>query len=76
MAGEWHVGLIKLIERAMQTARQRGAKRLVIQADPNAEPFYLSVGARRIGTRESASIPGRQLPLLAVELAQPRGRSN
>ena len=65
-----------LIEGAVQTAAQRGAKRLVIQADPNAEPFYLSVGARRIGTRESASIPGRQLPLLAVELTRQQGRSS
>ena len=58
----------KLIARAIRTAVQRRAKRLVIQADPNAEAFYLSMGARRIGTRASASIAGRQLPLLVIDL--------
>ena len=69
--GRGHGG--KLMARAVRTAGQRGARRLVIQADPNAEPFYQSVGARRIGTRASASIAGRQLPLLVVDL-QDEGR--
>jgi hypothetical protein len=37
----------------------------VIQGDPNAAEFYQRCGARKIGERPSASIPGRVLPLYA-----------
>ena len=40
----------------------------MIQSDPNAEGFYLAAGAKNIGVRESASIPGNQLPLLEIVL--------
>jgi predicted acetyltransferase len=40
---------------------------LAIQADPNAEPFYLSRGAVRVGTEPSQSIPDRVLPLLELD---------
>jgi GNAT superfamily N-acetyltransferase len=52
-----------LISAAAAAARARGVETLVIQADPNAAAFYEAIGARRVGERESASIPGRQLPL-------------
>lgn len=51
--------------RACKAAADHG--RLWIQSDPNAEGFYLSCGAVRVGERESSSIPGRYLPLLAVD---------
>lgn len=51
--------------RACKAAADHG--RLWIQSDPNAEAFYLSCGAVRVGERESSSIPGRYLPLLAVD---------
>ena len=35
-----------------------------IESDPNAEAFYLAMGARRIGTRISPD-SGRELPLLS-----------
>ena len=57
-----------LVEHARSEAQRRGYRTLVIQGDPNAEGFYVAIGARRVGTRESASIPGRQLPLLEVSL--------
>jgi GNAT superfamily N-acetyltransferase len=57
-----------LIEHAKDQARQLGVAVLVIQGDPNAERFYLAAGAVRCGSRESHSIPGRQLPLFRVDL--------
>ncbi|MFJ7247779.1 GNAT family N-acetyltransferase [Kitasatospora sp. NPDC098652] len=58
-----------LFERVRDQARAVGLHRFTIDADPNAEPFYLAMGAVRIGSTPSGSIPGRELPLLAVELA-------
>jgi GNAT superfamily N-acetyltransferase len=56
-----------LFDHALATVRSRRGRRLTIAADPNAEGFYRSLGARRIG--EVASRPaGRVLPLLRVEL--------
>jgi len=43
----------------------------MLDADPDAEPFYLHHGARRIGEVPSGSIPGRMLPRLAF--GQPAG---
>ena len=57
-----------LMDRAMDASRQLGARRLLIQADPNAAEFYASFGARRCGERESASIPGRMLPLYELDV--------
>lgn len=38
---------------------------LLIESDPDAEPFYLRFGAERIGTSVS-SATGRALPLLRI----------
>jgi GNAT superfamily N-acetyltransferase len=57
-----------LFEHLLATARDTGFSRLTIDADPNAEAFYLAMGAVRIGQTPSGSIPGRVLPLLAVAL--------
>ncbi|MGC5014210.1 GNAT family N-acetyltransferase [Streptosporangium sp. DT93] len=63
-----------LFEHAVATAADLGFERLTIDADPNAEPFYLAMGATRIGATPSGSIPGRVLPLLAVTVADRRAR--
>lgn len=64
-----------LFAHAVERATLRGARRLTIEADPNAESFYLHLGAVRIGTTASA-IDGhrRELPLLAFDLPCSRGR--
>jgi ribosomal protein S18 acetylase RimI-like enzyme len=54
----------RLFEHALGIAAELGFDSLVIEADPNAEPFYLAMGAVRIGDRRSPS--GRTLPLLRV----------
>lgn len=58
----------RLYEHALLSAKQTGAKELVIQGDPNAKAFYLKVGGVLINEKESGSIPGRFLPLFSVDL--------
>ena len=58
-----------LIQHAVRSLSERGAKRLTIQGDPNATAFYVAAGARQVGTRESGSIPGRSLPLFEIDIA-------
>ncbi|MEZ5997191.1 MAG: GNAT family N-acetyltransferase [Hyphomonas sp.] len=53
---------------ACRVARENGAKRLVIDSDPNAVPFYTEMGAVPAGESESQSIPGRMLPRLVHPL--------
>jgi GNAT superfamily N-acetyltransferase len=69
-------GIGRLLFDHMRTlARGLGFARLVIDADPNAEPFYRAMGAERIGSTPSGSIPGRRLPLLAVAVNVSPGES-
>ena len=53
---------------AIDAARRLGATRLVIEADPDAAPFYRRLGARDVGLAPSGSIPGRTLPKLVLDL--------
>lgn len=46
----------------------RDAVTMRIESDPDAEGFYLRMGATRTGTAPSGSIPGRELPLLYYDL--------
>jgi GNAT superfamily N-acetyltransferase len=57
-----------LLRHALHILSDCGATRLVIQGDPNATDFYRAAGARRVGTRESGSIPGRLLPLFEIDI--------
>jgi GNAT superfamily N-acetyltransferase len=59
----------RLFRWAAHTARAAGADELVLDSDPYAEPFYLHMGARRIGEAPSGSIPGRMLPHMSLSLA-------
>lgn len=58
-----------LWQHALGLARTLGATTLRIESDPNAEPFYLAMGAKRTGETPSQSIPGRSLPLLSFDLS-------
>ena len=58
-----------LLAHAVATARARGASKVDIDADPNAEGFYVRCGALRTG-EVSAPIPGqpaRVRPLFAIQ---------
>jgi N-acetylglutamate synthase-like GNAT family acetyltransferase len=54
-----------LLRAALADARARDITHLLIENDPDAEPFYRKHGAHRIGTRTSPST-GRSLPLLRL----------
>jgi GNAT superfamily N-acetyltransferase len=60
-----------LFVHVCERARQEGAEVLEIQSDPYAEGFYRSMGAELRGYVPSASIAGRELPLLEVDLCAP-----
>lgn len=46
-----------LLQHALDAARAAGAERVLVDADPYAEAFYLACGARRTGA-VAAPIPG------------------
>lgn len=58
-----------LIEHAKKLVKNLGGRTLIVQGDPNAEKFYRAAGGVPNGTRESASISGRRLPLFTIDLA-------
>lgn len=57
-----------LWDHTVEQARLRRVVRLRIEADPHAEEWYLRRGAVRIGETPSGSIPGRDLPLLELQI--------
>jgi predicted N-acetyltransferase YhbS len=57
-----------LMQHACNEARQRGYQKMFIQGDPHAEGFYLAVGAKLVGKKESASIANRYLPWFEIHL--------
>jgi len=57
-----------LWQHAVETARRLGHAALIVVSDPNAEGFYLRMGARRVGARPSEIEAGRLLPLLRFPL--------
>ena len=59
-----------LFEHAMDRSASRGASIVEIEADPNAEGFYVRMGARLVG-ENVYDMEGerRALPLLQVELS-------
>ena len=63
-----------LLIDALTVAREAGLEALLIESDPDAEPFYRAAGAQPHGTRTSSST-GRELPLLRISaLLPPPGR--
>ena len=58
----------KLMMHAEKKARQLGYSKMIIEGDPNAERFYRLAGGSVIGTRKSASIPNRELPMFCIHL--------
>jgi GNAT superfamily N-acetyltransferase len=57
-----------LWDAAVALARTSPHDELRFAADPNAEPFYRHMGARRIGFAPSEVVDGRTLPLMAFDL--------
>lgn len=61
-----------LFDWAAAAASERGARCLMIDADPDAAPFYRRMGARDVGSAPSMSVPGRFLPRLQLDLTRDR----
>lgn len=59
-----------LIEHMAAQAQALAIHTVTIQGDPNAEEFYLSIGAVPGGYRESASIRGRYLPVFVLSIGE------
>jgi GNAT superfamily N-acetyltransferase len=59
-----------LFRRCEEEARRNGATRLVVEADPHAEGFYVRLGARTVG-RLASPMDGaeRFLPVMAKKLS-------
>jgi GNAT superfamily N-acetyltransferase len=62
-----------LFEWTTAKARQLGAIRMTIEADPDAAPFYERMGAHHAGFVPSGSISGRMLPRMLMELGRKQG---
>ena len=58
-----------LVANTLKRVAKRGDKKLLIQSDPNAVNFYLAVGGTLVGSRESASVPDRYLPIYEIAVA-------
>lgn len=58
-----------LYDWAAKAARDLGAHELIVEADPDAVPFYERMGCVHAGEATSGSIPGRTLPRLIDPLA-------
>jgi GNAT superfamily N-acetyltransferase len=57
-----------LMDHAKDRAATLGVGQMIIQGDPNATAFYEAAGGVCDGERESASIPGRFLPIFRISL--------
>ena len=61
-----------LLERAVSRIGVAGGGALVVQSDPHAAAFYRACNALQVGERESASVPGRMLPLFEIRISATR----
>ena len=55
-------------ERACEIGRGWGKGVMELEADPFAEPFYLHLGAVRVGMSPVTVVPGRAVPLMRYAL--------
>ncbi|MBV8723056.1 MAG: GNAT family N-acetyltransferase [Candidatus Eremiobacteraeota bacterium] len=57
-----------LFGRALEYARERGARSLQLCGDPNARGFYERVGMTKVGEEPSIAGGGRMLPIMELPL--------
>ena len=58
----------RLFGWSVQAARDLGGTEMIVEADPDAAPFYRAMACRDAGEAPSGSIPGRSLPRLVYDL--------
>ena len=66
----------RLWQVVKKEAMDKGINSFTIEADPNAVPFYLDLGAQKAGEIESKVIPGRKIPLLKFILNEAPHQGN
>ncbi len=59
----------QLFQHAVAQARQQGASRLTLEADPHAEGFYRKQSMERYGERPSTIFPNQALILMRLHLS-------
>jgi ribosomal protein S18 acetylase RimI-like enzyme len=57
-----------LFDEMLAFARARAVRRLTLTSDPNAVGFYERYGMRIVGQEASTYVPGRTLPIMAMDL--------
>jgi GNAT superfamily N-acetyltransferase len=62
----------QLVRHFLALARSLGFEEMDVSADPNAEDFYVAMGAVRIGEVPSDAIPNRLIPRLRFPLLTDR----
>ncbi len=60
----------RLFEFAARNGRDLGFEAMAFESDPNAEPFYLALGAVRTHMVASTLVPGRMLPVMRFDLTK------
>lgn len=62
-------GLGRMIwDHLLTKAKELGISEFTLDSDPNAEGFYLKMGAKNIGFTPSTVFPDRHLPLMKVSV--------
>ncbi|MEY9972139.1 N-acetylglutamate synthase-like GNAT family acetyltransferase [Lysinibacillus sp. RC46] len=62
-------GLGRMIwDHLLNKAKELGISEFTLDSEPNAEGFYLKMGAKNIGSTPSTVFPDRQLPLMKVNV--------
>ncbi|MTI45374.1 N-acetylglutamate synthase-like GNAT family acetyltransferase [Roseibium hamelinense] len=65
----------RLMNRLLESANCSGLSSIVLDADPNAVPFYEKMGFQVIDETPSGSIPGRFLPLTELCMSPNKDRT-
>jgi N-acetylglutamate synthase-like GNAT family acetyltransferase len=58
----------QLWKKCCKAAKSMGYYEFTIWSDPNAENFYLKMGCKKVGVRQSPLMPGRFPPVLKYKL--------
>ncbi|MFB7157361.1 GNAT family N-acetyltransferase [Lysinibacillus sp. NPDC056232] len=55
-------------DHLLNKAKELGISEFTLESEPNAEGFYLKMGAKKTGTTPSIMFPDRHLPLMKVKV--------
>ncbi|MFE3576790.1 GNAT family N-acetyltransferase [Lysinibacillus sp. NPDC059133] len=55
-------------DHLLNKAKELGISESTLDSEPNAEGFYLKMGAKKTGTTPSTMFPDRHLPLMKVKV--------